>query len=113
MKVYVISVLNTKQRVNEESNEKTNEVIASVPLAVFSDKTKAIRTMQEFMEHEEKAFVSPMYNMFRHGDKVTCSLTENSEDACGNRWTTEVTLRTIDMDDEGFNIDDEVTASWN
>ena len=112
MKVYVISVLHTKERENEK-NELVNEIIASQPITAFSDRAKAIETMQKYMAAEELTNVQPLYNMFIHGERVTCTLKEQSEDMCGNKWTTEVTMRTVELDDEAFNIEDEVMAAWN
>jgi hypothetical protein len=112
MKVYVISVLHTKERENEQ-NELVNEIVASQPIAVFSDRAKAIETMQKYLSTEEHTNVQPLYNMFIHGDRVSCTLSEKADDMDGNKWSTEVTLRTIELDDEAFNIEDEVIAAWN
>ena len=112
MKVYVISVLHTKERANDE-NELVNEIVASQPITAFSDRAKAIETMQKYMAAEEQTKVQPLYNMFIHGERVTCTLKEQADDMDGNKWSTEVTLRTIELDDEAFNIEDEVIAAWN
>ena len=112
MKVYVISVLNSRECENEE-NELSNEIVASQPIAVFSDRAKAIETMQKYLSTEEQTKVQPLYNMFIHGDKVSCTLSEQADDMDGNKWSTEVTLRTIELDDDSFNIEEEVMASWN
>lgn len=112
MKVYVISVLHT--RTNEDTNEK--EVVASMPIAVYTDKNIAVKQMQNLMDAEEMSSVMPRYNMYRSGAIATASLTEEYRteyDTEFNLCRTEVTLRTIDVNDEAFDIQEAVTAAWN
>lgn len=113
MNVYIISVLHTRTRADEETGIESKEIVASMPIACFSDKKKAIKTMQEFMEQEDGGTMFPIYNMYRNGQKVCCSLTEQNTDEDGNVWHTEVTLKTVEMDKESFDIDEEVCAAWN
>lgn len=109
MNVYIISVLHTCRY--EDTGK--SDVIASQPIAAFTDKQKAIKTMQEYMDKEDGR-TAPIYNMYRHGALVSCSLIDEGVE--GNMsYHTEVTLKTvaIDVDDEKFDISREVCAAWN
>ena len=106
MKVYVISVLHTCV------NEQEKEVIASMPIAVFTDKQHAIKTMQEYMESKEGSLNAPIYNMYRHGSQVSCSFIEEGTEGTMT-YHSEVTLKTIETDNESFDIGEAVIAAWN
>ena len=107
MKVYVLSVLLVK--VEEDGKE---EVRGCEPIAVYTDRNKAVSELNRYVDEEESENRFPIVRTFRNKDVVSGS----AESVCDNKelglkWKETLSLKTIDTDKE-IDFTDEIGSLW-